>query len=155
MRKQYPYLQDSWHETADEQLERQDFLAQLDDSVDGANKEAKTWHWVTGTDTEAEVFIQQDDEEPITNIENKWSKITVTGNEAPISTSQIKNPKYNTIYQINDELYIYYLNGNWYPVQYIEGSDDTMLAAVPVEGLVSYYGEVIRNTYAQTLGGMI
>ena len=131
---------------------RQDYLegweCVLDDSVDGANKEAKTWHWVTGTDTEAEVFIQQDDEEPITNIENKWSKITVTGNEAPISTSQIKNPKYNTIYQINDELYIYYLNGNWYPVQYIEGSDDTMLAAVPVEGLVSYYGEVIRNTYA-------
>ena len=33
MRKQYPYLQDSWHETADEQLERQDFLAQLDDFV--------------------------------------------------------------------------------------------------------------------------
>lgn len=33
MRKQYPYLQDSWHETADKQLERQDFLAQLDDFV--------------------------------------------------------------------------------------------------------------------------
>ena len=33
MRKQYPYLQDSWHETANEQLERQDFLSKLDDFV--------------------------------------------------------------------------------------------------------------------------
>lgn len=33
MRKQYPYLQDSWYENANEQLERQDFLAQIDNFI--------------------------------------------------------------------------------------------------------------------------
>lgn len=119
----------------------------LDDSVSNVGREALTWHWATGADTNKEVFIQQDDQEPSTNIVEKWTQLT-NSSSAPITVYAIENPQYNTVYQVNDQLYIYYLDGNWYPVQYIENSDDTVLAAVPIEGLVSYYGEIIRNTYA-------
>lgn len=63
------------------------------------------------------------------------------------SVEQIKNPKYNTVYNVNGELYIYYLNGEWYDAKYLDDVDDTILAAVPVEGSISYYGSVIRNSY--------
>lgn len=94
----------------------------FDDSVDGTNKELLTW--------------------------NKSNMLTANLDAASSMTlSSIKYPQYNTIYQVNGKLYIYYLNGKWYPVQYIKDSNNTILASVPIEGIVSYYGEIIRNTY--------
>lgn len=59
----------------------------------------------------------------------------------------VKNPQYNTIYSINNTLYIHYINGEWYQVEEMEDVENTVLAAVPVEGIISYYGNVVRNSY--------
>lgn len=128
-----------------DQLYLKDWECVLDDSVDETNKEALTWHSTDEQTTYGEVFIQQDNEDSIENIEDDWTPVSRT---IPTVVSQIKNPKYNTVYQVNNALYIYYIDGSWYPIKYIEDSDNTMLAAVPIEGLVSYYGDIIRNTYA-------
>lgn len=63
------------------------------------------------------------------------------------SQAAIKHPKYNTVYTIGDTRYIYYINGQWYTVSQYDSQLETLLAAVPVEGLISYYGDVIRNSY--------
>ena len=63
------------------------------------------------------------------------------------SQAAIKHPKYNTVYTIGDTRYIYYINGQWYTVSQYDSQSETLLAAVPVEGLISYYGDVIRNSY--------
>lgn len=59
----------------------------------------------------------------------------------------IEEPKTNTIYQINGQNYIYYSDGEWYPVSSIDTDSNTAVVQVPIEGIVSYYGDVIRNTY--------
>lgn len=73
--------------------------------------------------------------------------ICPTAYAEPSGVEQIKDPKYNTVYSVNGKLYIYYINGQWYDVEEMTDVENTMLAAVPVEGIVSYYGSVIRNSY--------
>lgn len=72
----------------------------------------------------------------------------VDGVTTAATTNDIKDPKYNTVYTINGKKQIYYINGKWYPVQEMLDKEDTLLAAVPVEGIISYYGNVIRNSYS-------
>ena len=118
----------------------------LDDSVD-ENISRQTWHLVDKTDTEQTVFIQQDAGQPTENIYDDWSSVGTYIN-VPSQIQDIKAPRYNTVYQAGEELYIYYINGQWYPIEFSNTNKDTMVAQVPIEGLISYYGDVIRNTYA-------
>ena len=78
--------------------------------------------------------------------EESWSNLRDSQTIA-LSTVDIENPKYNTIYQVGDSYYIYYINGQWYSVDFMEDIENTVIAAVPVEGIISYYGNVIRNSY--------
>ena len=119
----------------------------LDDSVNTGETTTHTWKLVDGEiDTGRQVFVQQDDGAEQYDIDDKWNPITEYS--IPAEVNDIKNPRYNTVYQVAGSLYIYYINGQWYPIGYMEKYEDTMLAAVPIEGLISYYGDVIRNTYA-------
>ena len=119
----------------------------LDDSVNTGEITTHTWKLVDGEiDTGRQVFIQQDDGAEQYDIDSEWNPITEYS--IPAEVNDIKNPRYNTVYQVAGSLYIYYINGQWYPIGYMEKYEDTMLAAVPIEGLISYYGDVIRNTYA-------
>lgn len=127
----------------------EDWECVLDESVDINDKDGLVWHWVHEDDSSTEEtrmkwYYLDNHEEGSVSSAVQWTIMDKFSN----SFGGIKHPQYNTIYRIEDKLYIYYINGLWYPVQYIEDSDDTVLAEVPVEGIVSYYGEVIRNTYA-------
>lgn len=67
--------------------------------------------------------------------------------ETGITTNDIKHPKINTVYTINGKQQIYYINHEWYSVETMQDKEDSLLAAVPIEGTISYYGNVIRNSY--------
>ena len=82
-----------------------------------------------------------------------WECVIEPTTYAAITITEVPHPKYNTIYNVNGKQYIYYVNGQWYEVQEMDDIEDTILAAVPIEGIVSYYGNVVRNSYNQKLGG--
>ena len=82
-----------------------------------------------------------------------WECVIEPTTYAAITITEVPHPKYNTIYNVNGKQYIYYVNGQWYEVQEMDDIEDTVLAAVPIEGIVSYYGNVVRNSYNQKLGG--
>ena len=63
------------------------------------------------------------------------------------STSDIKNPHPNTVYTVGGKQYIYYINGQWYEVGEMENDSSSLLAKVPIQGIISYYGNVVRNSY--------
>lgn len=72
------------------------------------------------------------------------------------STRQIKNPYVNVVYNIDGQLQIYYANGQWYNFtklnpELLDGEkakwQNTGLARVPVEGVINYYGSVVRGVY--------
>ena len=76
-----------------------------------------------------------------------WECVIEPTTYAAITITEVPHPKYNTIYNVNGKQYIYYVNGQWYDVQEMDDIEDTVLAAVPIEGIVSYYGNVVRNSY--------
>lgn len=76
-----------------------------------------------------------------------WECVIEPTTYAAINITEVPHPKYNTIYNVNGKQYIYYVNSQWYEVTPMEDIEDTVLAAVPVEGIISYYGNVIRNSY--------
>lgn len=76
-----------------------------------------------------------------------WECVIEPTTYAAIAITEVPHPKYNTIYNVNGKQYIYYVNSQWYEVTPMEDIEDTVLAAVPVEGIISYYGNVIRNSY--------
>ena len=76
-----------------------------------------------------------------------WECVVEPTTYAAINITEVPHPKYNTIYNVNGKQYIYYVNSQWYEVTPMEDIEDTVLAAVPVEGIISYYGNVIRNSY--------
>lgn len=76
-----------------------------------------------------------------------WECVIEPTTYAAITITEVPHPKYNTIYNVNGKQYIYYVNGQWYEVQEMDDIEDTVLAAVPIEGIVSYYGNVVRNSY--------
>ena len=59
--------------------------------------------------------------------------------------SEIIKPYRNTVYNINDELKIYYKD-DWY--DFTQNSDGTGIAHVPIEVMINYLGNVVQSTYA-------
>ena len=76
-----------------------------------------------------------------------WECVIEPTTYAAVTIDEVPHPKYNTVYSVNGKLYIYYVNGQWYEVQEMEDIENTILAAVPIEGIISYYGNVVRNSY--------
>lgn len=81
------------------------------------------------------------------NFLQNWECVLDTSNYTGIRPSEIPNPKPNTVYDIDGKKYIYYVNGQWYSTEAMKNVENTMLAAVPIEGSVTYYGDVVRNSY--------
>ncbi len=61
------------------------------------------------------------------------------------SVVEIEKPKMHVVYTIGGRQWIYYTNNHFYEIE--QQSNDTILAKVPVDGLVNYYGAVIRDSY--------
>ncbi len=68
------------------------------------------------------------------------------------TTDEIK-PRFNTVYRFqtntNEEKYkIYYIDGKWYDVEFIEGTErQLIIAKVPVYGMINYRGNLIKVKY--------
>ena len=60
--------------------------------------------------------------------------------------NDVKNPKYNTVYNIGNDKYIYYINGEWYQV-FEDNNGASITAKVPIEGMINYLGSVVRSEY--------
>lgn len=125
----------------------------LDDSIINADQYAPqrtNWYALSGADTGQPVIINHDGvETDLFRLE--WGSTRDQG-DTPISgsayleISEVKDPKYNTVYLIGIQPYIYYIDGLWYPIAlYNEGKIG--IAAVPIEGMVNYIGDVLRSDY--------
>ena len=62
------------------------------------------------------------------------------------ATSEIKSPAFGTVYSIGDNLKVYWQDGKWY--DFTENNDNTGIAAVPTQGMVNYFGNVMQSSYA-------
>lgn len=68
----------------------------------------------------------------------------------------IKDPQINHIYRVRGEKYIYYIDGNWYPVvgyeMQIEDNKEVLpsqvIVATPSEGHVDFKGQILKAFYA-------
>lgn len=70
----------------------------------------------------------------------------------PCKTGQTKEniiyPTFNTVYPDNNQnKWIYYIDGNWYPIDSQLSTETTIIAKVPVYGIINYQGELERVTY--------
>ena len=64
------------------------------------------------------------------------------------SWSEISKPQMHVVYNINGTKYIHYIDGENYPiVENYDGHSNVTLAKVPIDGLLNYYGNVVRYTY--------
>ena len=68
------------------------------------------------------------------------------------SIKDIKNPEYNIVYGFNNgtnqKIYkIYYIDQQWYDIEFITQEQDLILAKVPVYGMVNYRGNLVKIKY--------
>lgn len=128
----------------------------LDSSVGATSATALNWFTVIdNTDTKQPVSVVQDEQEPQDSFDAAWNPIGIdAGSQMYNSKDEIKKPILNTVYNINNELKLYY-NYQWYDFAFasidaIDGNTSTErigIAAMPVEGMINYYGTVMTTNY--------
>lgn len=128
----------------------------LDSSVGATSATSLNWFTVIdNTDTKQPVSVVQDEQEPQDSFDEAWNPIGMdVGTQMYNSIDEIKKPVLNTVYNINNELKLYY-NYQWYDFAF--ASIDTIdrntsterigIAAMPVEGMINYYGTVMTTNY--------
>lgn len=72
------------------------------------------------------------------------------------SIKDIKNPQYNIVYGIKTNYgkvnKIYYIDGHWYDIdQYSSDDNLTILAKVPIDGMLNYRGRIITLIYDNSI----
>ena len=58
-------------------------------------------------------------------------------------------PKINGIYEIDNEgnEEIYYIDGQWYPIDKELSTSTIKIAKVPIYGIINYHGDIVKETY--------
>ena len=72
------------------------------------------------------------------------SSVEEASGEKYTITKDVQYPQLNTVYKIGGNLKIYY-QYEWY--DFIQNSDNTGIARVPIEGTINYYGDVLQVNY--------
>lgn len=157
-------------------LDRQPYLDDwefvLDPSVYGANSgssaEANNIYWYAllddsssyQTDVLVKVYYQPapgEEDDSIYNvfdvddfkvIYNDWYEL----GDSYYDLDTVKKPEYNTVYGVIDENGIfshklYYLDGGWYDVEFEDEEKTTILAKVPINGVINYKGNLMKKVY--------
>lgn len=109
----------------------------------------KRWYDIPeNVKTPLEVFVNDEVKDWYIPESTLWNGISEEGEYIGyISTDVISQPKLNTVYYVNSKYKIYY-NYNWYDfTPNYEGHDTVGLAIVPVEGMINYYGDIIRSEF--------
>lgn len=154
-------------------IDRQPYLDEweyvLDDSVfagdQGSNIEIGHTYWYQAennfeTDVLVKVSFQKQpfnndefdyivwDEDDFQQIYDDW----YTLGTAFYKLSSVKKPEYNTVYGVVDEngifsYKLYYLDEGWYDVKFEDDDKTTMIAKVPINGVINYKGSLIKKIY--------
>ena len=81
-------------------------------------------------------------------------KITVDGLTGGHSGVEIIKQRANAdkqlvrlLYNIGNDKYIYYINGEWYPIFEDNNNGASITAKVPIEGMINYLGSIVRSEY--------
>lgn len=132
----------------------------LDASVLGNSTISQQLNWFTiyNIDTTNPVTVYQNSEAGNDKIVPTWIAVQDTGTvgkDAYQDISAIQEPMRNVVYNINGKLKIYYNDGEWYDFQLlqVDNIDNNVetntvgLAAVPIQGIVSYSGQVLVTSY--------
>jgi hypothetical protein len=72
---------------------------------------------------------------------NEWNYVV---DSTRYSSTKDIDPVPNCVYSINSQNKIYYQD-QWY--SFTDSGDGTGIAAVPIEGMINYKGQILRNTY--------
>lgn len=68
------------------------------------------------------------------------------------SNNQVLQPKYNTVYGIVEDgvpVYkLYYIDGGWYDIEFLDNSREIAIAKVPVHGMINYQGTVVQQKFS-------
>ena len=144
--------------------ERQPFLDEweyvLDSSaIESNNIENNNWEDFTNNQaSEIDSNLQENEGNSLgqENLNRIWDNLTEEEEEIPhnyTSNEQILWPKYNTVYGIkgnNDELVykLYYVDGGWYDIDFMDESREIAIAKVPVHGMINYQGTVVQQTFS-------
>lgn len=128
----------------------------LDSSVGAAKVENMNWFTVIDAkDTNQPVSVIQDNQEPQDRFATSWQVMGIPeSTKSYMTISEIEHPILNTVYNINNQLKLYY-NYQWYDfafgtIDQINGNTATErigIAAMPVEGMINYYGTVMTTNY--------
>lgn len=129
----------------------------------------KTWHLTDKTDTAKRVSVTeglstigmftdewQGMKAEITSLQAEPIQVRALGDDGRTADiaydsynafNQVPHPQINHVYLIDSTYYIYYINGNWYPIYSWSDNGDICVAEIPVEGQINYTGQIIRNYY--------
>lgn len=119
------------------------------------------WECQLSNDIDLSSFVELSSEEQenitsnprpnmIPGVKELWHIFYDTESKSAIDFKDIQNPIYNTIYNVGGQLYLYYMNQHWYPVQLTNnGGNIAAIVKMPVEGNLYYWGDIIRNYYQQ------
>nr|DAN84876.1 MAG TPA: hypothetical protein [Caudoviricetes sp.] len=108
--------------------------------------------------------INQGDDPQINNLADEETPSTEDGEVYDQSSYRslvdIEDPKHNTVYYVKNKTYIYYINEEWYEVALNADGPKrkndkleecptslSIVASVPIEGMINYYGSVVRSDY--------
>ena len=122
----------------------------LDESVEGQSEDLLWYKTFVGqTDTRVAINGTTDISNYIVDINND---IIIPAVDGYLSTNDIKNPEYNTIYGFKNgdskKYKIYYIDQSWYDVTFLDEENKTLiLADVPVYGMVNYRGNIVNIKY--------
>jgi len=138
-----------------------DWEYSLDESAKDEHNNLLLWYKTYAGQTDNQVVIngETDDGEKIINQETNINTYIrdINGNlvipaiDGYLSTDDIKSPDYNIVYGFKDgdnkKYKIYYIDQNWYDVEFINLDKTLILAKVPVYGMVNYRGNLVRIKY--------
>lgn len=136
-------------------LDRQPFLRSWEFVEDPScygeinDGQIKKWYSIPEIQkTVFEVFINDEEKDYYLPETTVWNAITEEIKQIGyLDTSLIINPQLNRVYMVNGKFKIYY-NYKWYDfVRNYENHETVGLAVVPVEGMINYYGDVIRSEF--------
>lgn len=88
------------------------------------------------------------------DVYNDWHSLE-TINYSEQNKYMIEEPKINTVYGVIDEngifsYKLYYIDHAWYDVKFEDNEKTTMIARVPINGLINYRGTLLRKYWTNT-----
>lgn len=127
-----------------------DWEYSLDESAENEHNNLLLWYKTYAGQTNNQVIINGETDIN-TYIRDVNGNLVIPAIDGYLSIDDIKFPDYNIIYGFKDgdnkKYKIYYIDQNWYDVEFINSDKTLILAKVPVYGMVNYRGNLVRIKY--------